>query len=360
MKIVLILHEADFLASYVPLFEPLRQQSFQVIVALNTHPHLKPQHRAIDKLPQITTALPEALYTFFENYPQLARYLEEQKPDMVLTVEGLPFNLAPELFQKRSYPVYSLIHCVDNMTPAGVAAGVVDHIITPFAKYGEHLGWPATIPSTPLGNPKYDSVDFLKPKAIRSKYRLPENYLLMFAPNWDLVPGLVLWRIIRFFKRAGFAIILKGKWPKCHRWYFRFLADRYFLSERSLYPFIVHELLTASSGAIGFDTTAVEEALMFEKPLLNLSVKSYRSNRNFHQYEYMWSAPFCLDIPFHDHNWRRVIREYPDIIAHFSKTFDYAATQRATYTPPGKASERIARFLKTSAAQPSKQHVPAR
>jgi hypothetical protein len=344
-KIVLVLNEVDFIAWYGPLLEPLHRAGFQTVVALNTHLHTKLQHRVIDKLPEVTAALP-TLYMFYDTAAGLAQLLDRLAPHAVLTVEGIPLAPHPEPFRTRRYRVYSLIHATDSWVTRPGANEVIDRVIVPYDAYGTYLGW-NNIPTVTLGHPKYDIVGHLDPGAIRKKYRLPSRYLLLFAPNRELLSISALRKIIRFWHRHGYAVVLKGKKPKCHTPLYHVLADAYILNKRFFYPFIVHELMVGSCGAMGFDTTAVEEALMFEKPMINLSVKPYRfTHRGFRQYERMWGSAFCLDIDFRDHNWSRVEIAHPELVLHLTRSFDYRAIQQSVYTVPGGAADRVAAFIR--------------
>lgn len=285
---------------------------------------------------------------WFHDHKDLADKLTAQKVEFVFTKEAMPLVQSPNLFKIRPYKVYSLVHSVDNFHQKAIDSGVLDLSFVGYEKYGEYLGWDKK-DYVALGLPKYDVISSLNVNEIREKYQLPEKYVLLLAPNNNLLNTFVIYKIIRKIRAGGYDVILKGKTPKCHRKLYGFMARKYFLSDFSFYPFITHELIFASSGVVGFDTTAVEEILMCERPLVNFSIKPYRDKvsreGNFKQFVPMWNAPYCMDIPFFDHRRFGIFKKIPDFLHHFEKKINYKKIQEEVFSIPGSASKRIVDFL---------------
>src|SRR3989344_4899946 len=346
-KIGLIIHTTSALTDVGPLAEALRVHGFTVVVFANSDPAVKPHYNPF--LHQ--EFLKEITYDELVWYPslsELSKKLESSGVTAVFAEEAIPFHQEPQHFQNRSYKIYNLVHSVDNFHPRAVEGKVLDLSFVGFEKYGEYLGWGKETYRA-LGLPKYDIVSRLNREAIIKKYDLPKRFILLLTPNNNLLSVYVVYRMIREIKKQGYGVVLKGKYPKCHKWIYKYMSEKYFLSDVSFYPFITHELIVASSGVIGFDTTAVEEILMCERPLVNFFVKPYRDKAaregNFKQFVPMWNAPFCRDLNIMDYHGLNVFKPLPAFMDHFEKSFDYKKIQEEVFSVPGGASERIVQWL---------------
>lgn len=342
-KIGLIIHTTSALTDVGPLAETLRARGFTVVAFVNSDPMVKPHYNPF--LHQ--EFLKEITYDELVWYPtlkELAHKLEASGVVAVFTEETIPFFQEPEHFQNRSYKIYNLVHSVDNFHVKAVDAKTLDLSFVGFEKYGDYLGWNKETYRA-LGLPKYDVISRLNRDTIIKKYQLPERYILLLTPNNNLLSVYVVYRLIREIKKQGYGVIIKGKYPKCHKWIYKYLGEKYFLSDVSFYPFITHELVFASHGVIGFDTTAVEEILMCERPLVNFSVKPYRDKAaregNFKQFVPMWNAPYCRDLNIMNYHGLGALKPLPSFMDHFEKIFDYKKIQEEVFSVPGGASERI-------------------
>lgn len=344
-KTAFIVHQNDFLTYFGPLMAKAMANKNQVLLFANkSQPHSKP-HLNPFLHPEHLQQVPYSRIIWYETPEALAGLLQKEGGRLaVFTVEALPMDANPAPFKFRRYKIYNLPHSADNIHTKAIAEGVLDKSIAPFEKYGEYLGWNKT-DFVVLGSPKYDSINSLSAEAIRKKYALSSPCIVIFAPNTKLLPFSIFLKIFLRIKMAGYKVVIKGKYPGRHHPLYRFLG-KYFLSQKSFYPSVVHELLTASQGAVAFDSTVVEEALMLRKPLVNFSIKPYRTERkNFKQFIAMWQSDFCLDINLQTNTPGRYLTKLPPFTHHFKKTVDYQKMQKETFFVPGGVSQKILEFV---------------
>ena len=345
MRIGFIVNSNSYITSFGPIFNELNRRGIEYYVFASALVGIKPEYNPF--LHQEFIKKFSKNIFWYKSYDELSRQIDDALIDLVLCIESVPFVLAPEMFRKRKYKVYSIVHNVDNFHPKAIEYGVVDKTIVPNKRYGEYLQWKSNT-YIPLGSPKYDVIPSLKKESIIKKYSLPNKYILLFLPNNNLINPIIIFKIIRRIKKAGYNVVIKGKKPKCFLpvyKYFKYL----FLNDSSYFPYISHELVYASSGVVGFDTTAVEEVLMLEKPLVNFSIKSYRNKSiNFKQYLPMWSSDFCLDINISNNfKIRKTIfwANIPSFTNHFTKNFDYISLQKKIFFNSKNVSKNIVDYL---------------
>ncbi len=351
-NIGMIIHNNQHLTDIGPLCEEFFLQNFNVILFINSDikekPHLSPY---IDQTH--FKKVKHGSFLWYKDNKELSQKLKEENVCAVFTEETIPFFRTPELFKNRTYKIYSIVHSVDNFHDKAIENGSIDTSIVAFEKYGDYLNWDKK-DYVVLGLPKYDVIEQLDAENIRNIYDLPEKYILLLTPNNNLLSWFVVYKMVRQLKKAGYSIVLKGKRPKCHKWIYRLFSDNYFLSDGkhvSYYPFITHELIHASSGVIGFDTTAVEEILMIERLLVNFSIKPYRDKAaregNFKQFVPMWNAEYVLDLNIMNYKKFGMFKKLPKFIHHFEKkNIDYTKIQRETFSIPGRSSKRIVEWVK--------------
>ena len=349
-----IVIESNYSLVYFGFFaQKLVENNFQVCFFASSQTEVKQVYSPYLHQEHLLKYLREIKYDreliWYKDAEELSRKLDLEKPKIVFAVEALPFTLKPELFEDRPYRIWNIPHQVDNFHVRAVKKGAIDKSVAPFEKYGEYLGWQKG-DFVVLGNPKYDNVSFLSAKATRDKYQLPQNYILLLVPNVNLINPLIVYRIIKKIKRDSYEVVLKAKYPKCHHPVYKLMSKYYFLNDASFYPYITHELICASSGVVGFDSTAVEEALMYSKPLVNFSIKPYREKETmaggFKQYLPLWKSEFCLDIDFKKQNIVNVFKRIPDFTSHFKKKIDYEKIQREKFFVPGNSADRIINYIK--------------
>lgn len=331
-----------------PLCPELKKRGFVVILFVLGDKKAKPHYSPFLHPEHLSTIVNDKI-VWYHDSGELAEKLKQENVAIVFTKEDVPFESEPELFKDRHYHIYSLVHSVDNLHLRGVVGGVLDKSIVGFEKYGEYLGWNKGS-YVALGLPKYDIISSFDREKILKKYDLPDKYILLLTPNNNLLSWFVVYKIIRQIRKAGFKVVLKGKKPKCHKFIYHLFAKKYFLSDLSFYPFITHELIFASSGVVGFDTTAVEEILMCEKLLVNFSIKPYRDKAaregNFKQFVPMWNAQNVLDLNIMDYKKFGMFKKLPEFMSHFAKTgIDYVKVQQEVFSVPGGAAKRVVDWL---------------
>lgn len=347
-KIGVIVVSNPDLGDFGPLCQELKKRGFTIILFARQDATIKPHYSPYLHKEHLLS-VPHDAVAWYSKLADLDVALRREDIAAVFAKEAAPFAQNPEYFQGRQYKIFSLVHSVDNFHPSAIKGGVLDKTIVGYEKYGEYLGWDKR-DYVALGLPKYDAIQNIQREDVIRKYGLPQNYILFLTPNNNLLSPLVVYRIVRKIRQAGYEVVLKGKKPKCHRLVYNFLAKKYFLSDLSFFPFITHELIVASQGVVGFDTTAVEEILMCERPLVNFSIKPYRDKAakdgNFKQFVPMWNAPYVLDLNIMDHKSIGIFKPLPSFTEHFKKTdIDYRAIQQAVFNIPGGASARVADWL---------------
>lgn len=346
-----IVESNDFISYFGPLCEEFHKQGFLINIYSNCELSrgIKNFLVPISDQKHLSSLIKDKII-WYESRADLAKKLERDNPVCVFAVEAQPFSNSPELFSDRKYKIFNLTHSVDNFHLQAITNGSIDKSIVPFENYPDLLDWKKE-DCLPFGTPKYDHVHKLLSEDIRKKYHLPKKYILIFAPNNMSVPLPVFLKIIIRLWLNGYHAVIKGKFPRCHQNFYHYLS-RYFLSQESFYPFIVHELIKASSGCIAFDSTVVEEVLMLEKPLVNFSTKPYREKRekegNFKMFSPMWKSDFCLDLKLlNSENIIPHFADIPNFIKHFQrKDIDYKKIQAETFFIPGNASKNIVSFVK--------------
>ena len=291
----------------------LRKNNYKVIFFVNGNKKIKPLYNP-SLHPEHFQKIQYDELILYNNESDLFHKIIQSRVIAIFVQETIFYS-----FQKRNFKIFNVVHSVDNTHLGAVEAGVIDMSFVGYEKYGEYLGWNKK-DYIALGLPKYDIISSLNAKEIKNKYKLPQKYILILVPNNNLLNAYVIYKIIKKIQANGYEVVLKGKVPKCHKKIYKFMTKKYFLSDLSFYPFITHELIFVSNGVVGFDTTAVEEILMCERPFVNFSVKPYRDRLskegNFKQFVPMWNAPYCLDIPFFDHGGFGIFKKIPDFLYH--------------------------------------------
>ena len=126
-----------------------------------------------------------------------------------------------------------------------------------------------------FGSPKFDiNLDY---KSILNKYKLKENnkFALIFYPKKRDIKKINIRTVYSLLRDLGYKIIVKtrGKDP-IYSWLNR--GDFYFL-DTTWYPHTSQELIKISDIVINFGSTAIEECVMMNKPIIEFNVKPFEN-----------------------------------------------------------------------------------
>ncbi|MFA6427540.1 MAG: hypothetical protein WCW16_03805 [Candidatus Magasanikbacteria bacterium] len=346
-RIGMLIHTNQVLTSFGSLINELKKNNFLVYFFVNADPSIKPDINPCLH-PQHIKKFPYDRLLWYKDNKELAKQIEDNDVSAILTVELQPLLHAPEFFKNRTYKIYNFVHNVNNWHTKGVELGILDKTFVGYEKYGEYFGWDKK-DYLALGLPRFDGIVNFSKEEIQRKYDLPKKFILIFAPNNNQLNWYMVYRVAQEVKRSGYEVVIKGKYPKCAKFVYHFLANKYFLNDISFYPFISYELVYASDGVIGFDTTAVEEVLMCSRSMVNFSIKSYRDREEkdglFKPLKALWNSDFCLDIPLKGYNFFGIFKKLPKFMNFFSKKINYKKIQTELVTRPGGASERVVEWL---------------
>jgi hypothetical protein len=188
----------------------------------------------------------------------------------------------------------------------------VDHVILPSHFLAEYYG-KISNKNLYLGSPKYDVN--LNQNEIIQKYKLPETKkaLVLFpnpspspCPTWHpsypkSIPDdrkFNVQYIIQLLKGWGFYVIVKtrGKHPVNNPE----LRGNCFLKDFSWFPHSTMELMQVCDLVINFDSTAIKEAVMLGKPVLNFPVRPqidfYKGRRDGRGFNFLYGYDYCKEV----------------------------------------------------------------
>ena len=341
-KIVIVIPHLITHRTLGSLATALLQKEYHVIALCNSDQTYKPSIN-----PYLNRHfLSEVPYTEIQWYgdnQDLQHKLSIISPAVVFSMEGVPFYYDETDFSDRDYLSINIAYNTDNCHEK-IRNRSVDKTVCISEDYAVDMGWEKGT-YLPLGSPKYDSILHFDRDEIRSKYKLPDKYILLFAPNkkWsetgylknmgdkvahkfyrhrDMVSFTLLEKIVSQIRSHGYECVIKGRTPKAHDPSWKKLSDYYFL-ETQYFPGPKLELLFASEGACGFDSTVVEEVLMSRKLYVNFNIKRYRTTAaetNWKNLIKMWESEFCLDIPTFSANRLFFPEGVHEFMPHFKKT----------------------------------------
>jgi len=145
-----------------------------------------------------------------------------------------------------------------------------------------------------MGSPKYD-IEYSKPK-IKEKYGISgDKIALVLFPRYRDLPNVDLLKIYGYLENLGYKIILKarGKEPAENN-----VRPEYYFEDESWYPHPSLEFLTIADVLINFDSTAIEEAVMLNCPVLNFQIKPFSKIPMNFLYNYKYCCGVKSDIGF--------------------------------------------------------------
>lgn len=124
-----------------------------------------------------------------------------------------------------------------------------------------------------LGSPKFDFI--FKREEILKKYKLnkEKKYALVFYPRKRDIKKIKIRRIYAILKELGFEIIIKTR-GKDRVLNILNRGDFYFEDE-SWYPHISMELIKISKIVINFGSSAIEETVLLNTPIIDFDIKPF-------------------------------------------------------------------------------------
>lgn len=147
----------------------------------------------------------------------------------------------------------------------------VDHVIFPSENFCKAFGI-ENKKNLYLGSPKYDVV--IDKSKVNKKYGLNDSkkVLIIYPRNRD-VNKVDLPMIYEVLKDNGYEIVVKsrGKDPAM-----KHLRGDVYFEDYSWFPHTSMELMTVCDMIINTDSTAIKEATMLEKPVINLNIKPFK------------------------------------------------------------------------------------
>ncbi|KKS72887.1 MAG: hypothetical protein UV42_C0003G0016, partial [Candidatus Magasanikbacteria bacterium GW2011_GWE2_42_7] len=169
MHIGFIIHTNHHITDLGPLIEEYKKKGHcKILLFVNKNIHFKPEYNPFLHQEHLRL-LPFHELFWYDGNEELATLLTQHAVSAVFTEEAYPFVESPELFKKRTYKIYSIVHSVDNFHPRARQAGVIDTSIVAHQQYGIYLGWNEK-DYVALGLPKYDIISTLNAKKIQKKY----------------------------------------------------------------------------------------------------------------------------------------------------------------------------------------------
>lgn len=174
----------------------------------------------------------------------------------------------------------------------------VDHIIlnSPYfsLKYAKHNN-----KNRYFGATKYDW-NFTTSE-IKNKFNIPKlaPTVLVLSPLKRDADVFDFSSIIKILKGMGFFVILKSRTKDFIFEFSESLIDLQ-LGDCQLFPHVTSELMNAVDLVINCSSSAIEEIIMYERPVINIDVKPYEKHfselynyRFCHNYEMTYKCPKC-------------------------------------------------------------------
>lgn len=158
-----------------------------------------------------------------------------------------------------------------------------------------------------LGSPKYDCEVTFDKSRILKKYQLPEGkYALFMYPRHYEVSKTQYTPVLEKLKSDGYKVIAKTR-PKDP---FQnvleesgVLIDHYFYNESGFWPHPTLELMYISDIIINTDSSAVKEAVMLDRKIVNIKSKTYPVLEALYEEgakeKYLWTHNACEKILEH-------------------------------------------------------------
>ena len=175
-------------------------------------------------------------------------------------------------FLRKDHTKIVLTYMVNYKAESPTYHEEIDYIIFPSEFLAEYYGCSYDKKGLYLGSPKYDIE--LDEKQILEKYNLPpdKKKVLVLAPRSRDIHKIDLDKIYKIFRKYKYDVLVKtrGKDPLPNR----YMGDYYF-KDPSWYPHTSMELMKISNIIINFSSTAIKEAILLNKPIVNFQIKPH-------------------------------------------------------------------------------------
>jgi hypothetical protein len=321
MKINFMLLEMTYLRYYMPLIVAANRKGCKSQVFYGNNDKYNNPSLYVDLLKKLS------LQYNFDLYP-LRDSLSSHPAPITFLVEGRGHPII-------SYPTKKITltctgdfaFCYDDYLPH------MDHVIFPSKFIAEYYG-KISPKNLYLGTPKFD-VD-LDEASILKKYTLPEDKkaLVIFpnlrrsmCPNWHYqypaeLPDYMKHNIefiYSLLRSHGFKIVVKTRGK--HAVQNALHRGDFFFKDFSWFPHSTMELLKVCDLAINFDSAAIKECVMLNKPIVNFqtrpTVPIYRSRRDGRPYDFLYKYNYCVDITSNFFSWPSLTHAQLDIATEF-------------------------------------------
>lgn len=208
--------------------------------------------------------------------------VERPREGTVFMIEGCGREMLFESVRKVSF-TYMTDYSVSYKT----YIDSVDEVIFPHKIFAEKYDT-LSDKNVYLGSPKYD-VEIDVEETIE-KYELDgvKSALVIFPKSRDLnIPNMQ--NIYRYLKNMGYRIIVKTR-GKDH--VPENLRGDYFFEDTSWFPHTSMELIDYCDVVVNFDSTAIKECIMMEKPVVNFHVKPFKQPLYWlYEYDFVKELP---------------------------------------------------------------------
>lgn len=262
-----ILFEMTYLRCFVPLIIEGNRRGYKSRMFIGANTKYNCPYKNIECLKKLS-----------EQYRFEIRTIKEinQFKDITFLVEGVGGDYVP-----REFGIMSLVYGTDFLCIGKSYIDKVDKMIFPSEFLAKYYKW-VTPKNLYLGDPKYDV--YIDKDFVLNKYKIStdKNALIIF-PQAEVLDRIDLTKIYGYLKKLGYTIIVKSRGK--HFVEKKFRADMFF-EDFSWYPHSTMELITVSDIIVNFNSAAMEECVMLEKPFVNFDLKKARPLDFLYDYKY--------------------------------------------------------------------------
>jgi len=264
MEIDFILYEMTALKYFIPLVIEANKRGIICNFFCNTSAKLTKYNSLILGKKKLREYCKEYKinYIKFENL--------KNRLNPIITIEDVGINDLEKT--NINQKIYSINYCGDFVNCYKIYKDKVDRIFM-ISKYFASYYHCLNKKNLYLGSPKFDY--YLNEEEILEKYKFNkrEKYVLVFYPRKRDIRKIKIRKIYRILKELGFKIIIKtrGKDPV-----YNFLnRGDYYFEDKSWYPHISMELIKISKLVINFGSSAIEETVLLNTPIIDFNIKPF-------------------------------------------------------------------------------------
>lgn len=193
-----------------------------------------------------------------------------EKNSVFFTLEGRGVDL---LVNSEEVLKYSIACNCDFITKYEGYVDKVDYVIFPNRKFADYYE-KHTEKNLYLGIPKY-CIQFDK-EAIFKKYNLDkrDRHALIIAPKIRDINKSKIENHIKSLKNLGYEVCVKARGKDSIRGLCRnYKIEKNYFEDTSWFPHDTMELISISDIVINYNSTAIKEIVMLNKPVINFDVK---------------------------------------------------------------------------------------